>query len=135
MSSRQKPVAAFVLSLLSGIFIVLGSAIMCLWWSWWWPTGWSGMMHEMEEHMPWWNFEGIAYAMGILGIIFGIVIIVVAILLYTKPTQHELCGALIIVFSVISVISCMGSMGIGLLLGIVGGILAILWKPEEAKQA
>ena len=85
--------------------------------------------------MPWWNFEGIAYAMGILGIIFGIVIIVVAILLYTKPTQHELCGALIIVFSVISVISCMGSMGIGLLLGIVGGILAILWKPEEAKQA
>jgi len=97
--------------------------------------GWRGMMHEMEEHMPGWNFEGIAYAMGILGIIFGIIIIAVAVLLYTNPAQHELWGALIIVFSVISVISCMGGMGIGLLLGIVGGISAILWKPEKTKPA
>jgi hypothetical protein len=88
------------------------------------------MMQEMEEHMPWWNFEGMAYVIGILGIIFGIIIIAVAILLYTDPTHHELWGALIIVFSAISVISCMGGLGIGLLLGIVGGILAVLWKPE-----
>jgi len=78
--------------------------------------GWMGMMHEMEEHMPGWNFGDIAYIMGILGIIFGIIIIAVAVMLYTNPTQHELWGALIIVFSVISVISCMGGMGIGLLL-------------------
>jgi len=97
--------------------------------------GWSGMMHEMEEHMPWWNFGDIAYIMGILGIIFGIIIIAVAVMLYINPTQHELWGALIIIFSVISIISCMGGMGIGLLLGIVGGILAVLWKPEEIKRA
>lgn len=133
MSTYQKPVAAFLLSFLSGIFIALGSVVMCLWWSWWWPTGWSGMLHEMEEHMPGWNFDGIAYVMGILGIIFGIIIISAAILLYTNPKQHELWGALIIVFSAASVISCMGGMGVGLLLGIVGGALAILWKPEEIK--
>jgi len=98
IGSYQKPMAAFLLSLLSGIFIALGSVIMCLWWSWWWPTGWSRMMHEMEGHMPRWNFDGIAYAMDVLGIIFGIIIIAAAILLYTNPKQHELLGALIIVF-------------------------------------
>jgi len=97
--------------------------------------GWSSMMHEMEEHMPWWNFSGITSIMGISGIIFGIIIIVGAVLLYIKPKQHELYGALIIIFSVISIISCMGGMGIGLLLGIVGGLLAILWKPEEIKPS
>jgi len=48
--------------------------------------------------MPRWNFDGIAYAMDVLGIIFGIIIIAAAILLYTNPKQHELLGALIIVF-------------------------------------
>jgi hypothetical protein len=134
MSPNQKPIAAFVLSLLSGIFIILGSAIMCLWWSWWWPMGWSGMMNAMEEHMPGWNFGGVAYTMGVVGVIFGVIIIVAAIMLYTNPRQHELWGALIIVFSVISILSCMGGMGIGLILGIIGGALAILWKPEETKQ-
>jgi len=133
MGLYKKPVAAFLLSLLAGIFIALGSVIMCFWWGWWWPTGWSSMMHEMEEHMPWWNFKGIAYVMGVLGIIFSIIIIAAATLLYINPKQHELLGALIIVFSVVSIVSCMGGMGVGLLLGIVGGILAILWKPEELK--
>jgi hypothetical protein len=135
MNRNYKPMAAFILSLLSGVFIVISSAIMCLWWNWWWPMGWSSMMHEMEEHMPWWDFSGITNIMGILGIIFGIIIIIVAVLLYINPKQHELYGALIIIFSVISIISCMGGMGIGLLLGIVGGILAILWKPEEIKPS
>ncbi len=97
--------------------------------------GWDGMRHEMEEHMPWLNFGNITYIMGILGLVFGILIIAVAVMLYINPIQHELWGALIIVFSVVSIISCMGGMGIGLLLGIVGGILAVLWRPEEIKRA
>lgn len=56
-------------------------------------------MHEMEEHMPWWNFKRIAYVMGVLGIVFSIIIIAAATLLYTNPKQHELLGTLIIVFS------------------------------------
>jgi hypothetical protein len=30
-----------------------------------------------------------------------------------------------------SILSCMGGLGVGLLLGVVGGTLAVLWKPEE----
>jgi hypothetical protein len=135
MSSNQKPVAAFVLSLLSGVFIVLGGSLWCLWSGANWEMGWMGMMmHEWDEHMNGWNTESATYTMGIFGIVFGVIIVVLAVMLYTNPVQHELWGALIIVFSVISVLSCMGGMGIGLILGVIGGILAILWKPAKTKQ-
>jgi len=81
-----------------------------------------------------WNTESATYTMGILGIVFGVIVVVLAVMLYTNPVRHELWGALIIVFSVISVLSCLGGMGIGLILGVVGGILAILWKPVKTKQ-
>jgi hypothetical protein len=69
--------------------------------------------------------------MGILSIVFGIIVIVAAVMLYMSPTQHELWGALVIGFSVASVVSCMGGMGIGAILGLIGGILAILWRPPK----
>lgn len=95
----------------------------------------DGMMHGWEENMHMWNIGGMAFAMTVLGIVFGMIILVSAIMLYLSPTQHQLWGALIIAFSVISILSCMGGMGIGLILGIIGGILGILWKPQESKQS
>jgi hypothetical protein len=94
--------------------------------------GWmEGMMHGWEEHTHSWGFEGsISYSMGLLGIGFGAIVIVAAVMLYFNPKQHQLWGALIIAFSVVSVLSCMGGMGIGLILGIIGGVLAILWRPH-----
>jgi len=91
----------------------------------------EGMMHGWEEHTHSWGFEGaISYTMGLLGIVFGIIVVISAVMLYLNPLQRQLWGALIIAFSVISVLSCMGGMGIGLILGIIGGVLAILWKPS-----
>lgn len=128
LTSSPRPIAAFVLSLISGILVVLGGVIRGVWWTWG-PMGWSGMMHEMEEHMPWQGYMWVTYPMSLLGIVFGAAIIVLAIALYTNPQHHELLGALIIVFSALSVTSYMGGMVIGLLLGVIGGILAIVWKP------
>jgi len=127
----KKPVAAFVLSLLSGVFIILGGSVWCLWLDGHMDMGWmEEVMHGWEEHMHSWDIENSAsYTIGVLGIVLGIVVIVSAVMLYINPIQHELWGALIIAFSVISVLSCMGGMGIGLVLGIIGGILAILWRP------
>lgn len=67
--------------------------------------------------------------MSILGIVFGVIIIISAVMLYVNPEQHQLLGALIIVFSVASIFSCMGGFGIGLILGVIGGIVAIFGKP------
>jgi len=61
-------------------------------------------------------------------------VIVAAVMLYVNPRQDLLWGALVIAFSVISAASWMGSLGLGLVTGLIGGILALLWKPEETKR-
>lgn len=128
-NSGQKPTAAFVLSLLSGIILVLFGVICSIWFSNW-PWGWmGGMMGWWSGYGPMMGLTGFVLVMNILGIIFGVVIIVSALMLYREPNQHQLWGILILVFSAISVVSCMGGMGIGLVLGVIGGILAIVWKP------
>jgi hypothetical protein len=133
MNSTQKPVAAIILSSLSGIFIILGSVICSFWWNASRPLSWmEGMMPGWEESMHQWNIGNFAFFITLLGIVFGAVIIVSAMALYTNPKQHQLWGTWILSLSVISIITCMGGMGIGLVLGIIGGILAILWKPEES---
>jgi hypothetical protein len=74
--------------------------------------------------------------MGGLGVVFGVIVIVSAIMLNNKPQEHVTWGSLIVLFSVLSIFgSAMGGFGVGLALGLVGGILAITWKPTEpAKQ-
>lgn len=134
MSEGRKPVAAVVLSLLSGIFIILGTVICSFWWDPNNPMSWmEGIMPSWEENMHRWNVGGWAFAVTLLGIVFGAVIIVSAIKLYTDPKHHQAWGTWILCLSVISILTCMGGMGIGLILGIIGGILAILWKPDESK--
>lgn len=135
MNSIRKPMAAFVLSLLSGIFIIFGGSVWCLWLGSGWNMGWMDqIMHGWDEHVHEWNLGEFAYPMAIAGIVLGAAIIIAAIMLYKNPSQNELWGALIIVFSVLSVVACMGGMGIGLILGVIGGVLAILWKPQRIKQ-
>jgi hypothetical protein len=66
MSSNQKPIAAFIISLLSGIFIMLGSIIWSFWWGPHWNMGWmEDMMHGWEGDMNTWNLGGIGYALSI----------------------------------------------------------------------
>ena len=90
-----------------------------------------GMWQEWHEHMRWFGDVGtLTFMMGILGMLFGAMVIVAALMLRSVPRQHEIWGAVIIAFSVISLMSCMGGFGIGTLLGIIGGVLAIMWKPS-----
>jgi len=132
MNTNRKPTAAFVLSLIAGITVIFTSSLWCIWLTTNWNMHWMDeAMHGWEEHMYAWNLRGFTYILGIIGIISGIMIVAASIMLYLKTTSHELWGALIIVFSVTSILSCMGGFGIGLILGVSGGALAIFWKPLE----
>jgi hypothetical protein len=51
-----------------------------------------------------------------------------ALMLNTRPTEHTAWGIIILVFSAISILG-MGGFLVGAILGIVGGALAISWKP------
>ena len=134
MTNEERPTAAFLLSLVAGIFIILGGGMMSML-----GYGFAGMMGRYGGFGgmmgPGFGMMGFAFGMmGFLGLIFGAIVIISAIMLNSKPLEHATWGTLILIFSVISIFgSAMGGFGIGLILGIIGGILAITWKPLEKK--
>jgi Family of unknown function (DUF6114) len=143
MTEEERPTAAFVLSLISGLLIILGGGMMSRFGYWLWsgyPGGYGGWGYGMMGPgmmgypgfgmMGWMGFG----FFGILGVVFGAIIIISAIMLNRNPREHATWGTLIVIFSVISIFGgAMGGFGIGLVLGLIGGVLAITWKPTETQ--
>ena len=73
--------------------------------------------------------SGIIGAVGSFGLVAGIIVLLSGILLRTSPQNHSIWGVLIIVFSVVSFFGT-GGFVIGAILGIIGGIMALTWKPN-----
>ncbi len=130
------PTTAFVLSLVGGIIILLSGIMILL-------IGTIFMSRMMSGYYPWMmgGFPGIlgsiAVGIGIAGIICGAIILFGAFMLNANPASHMIWGVVILVFSVISLFEG-GGFFVGAVLGIIGGILAITWKPtvsEEAKKS
>ena len=55
--------------------------------------------------------------------------ILFATLAYVQPEHRVLAGVMLIVFSILSLISFWGGFGIGFIATLIGGILAIAWRP------
>jgi len=136
MSTPSKPVAAFVLSLVAGVFILLGSVVMSMF-----ALGFPGMMMGGTEVMQvgmgmtgsmmggmmiTWMLGSIP-VVAAFGIASGIMVILGAVMLYTRYAENHLWGAIILAFSVVSILGSMGGLLVGLVLGMLGGILALTW--------
>jgi hypothetical protein len=148
MTERERPTTAFILSLIGGIFVLLGGGVMSMFGYWFWGTmggccgaysGWgNGMMssgfgmtgYPSYGTMGW---PGLGF-FGILGLVFGAIVVISAFMLNSRSHEHTTWGTLIILFSVLSIFGgAMGGFGIGLVLGLIGGVLAITWKPTETE--
>ena len=120
----EKPTAAFILSLLGGIFIlfvglilsILGAILM----------GVLGAFYPPS--MP--ILMGYGSLIGILGIFYGTIIIICAVKMHNEP-ENQTWSILIIIFSVLSLFGAGGILYIGFLLGLIGGILGLAWKPPS----
>jgi len=125
MAVGERPYAAFVLSLVGGVLILLGSLVSLIWASWaFWGRWGMGMIGPgmMWGWMPWsWP------VFSTVGLISGAAVITAALMLYNKPGQAQTWGTLVLVFSIVSLLS-MGGFLVGALLGLVGGILALTWR-------
>jgi len=79
------------------------------------------------------GLTGLGFSLfGVLGLVFGAIVIVSAVVLNKKPEEHSTWGMIIVIFSVLSIFGgAMGGLGAGLILGLVGGVLAITWKPTQ----
>lgn len=141
MTDEERPTTAFVLSLVGGVFILLGGGMMSMFGSFGFGGmmglgGMGGMMGPGMMGYPGYGMMGWAGFgfFGILGLVFGAIIIISAIMLNSKPHEHTTWGILIVLFSVLSIFGgAMGGFGVGLILGLIGGVLAITWKPIETQ--
>ena len=114
----EKPSAAFVLSLIGGIFILLAGIVVAV------------IGAALTSF-----FFGIGGLFGILGVVWGAGIVYCAVRLNSSPEQHTTYGVLIILFSVFSWVGAFGGFVLGFLLALLGGILALVWSPPSTQAA
>jgi hypothetical protein len=112
---EEKPTAAFVLSLIGGIFALLGGIWLAV----------AGAIIAIFT-------AGLGLLLGIFAI-FGIIIIVGAIMMYSNPGSAKTWGIIILILSIIEFLGIITALG-GLL-AMIGGILAIVWKPSAPATA
>ena len=72
---------------------------------------------------------------GILGLVWGTLILTFSYRLKIHPENHMIYGILISILSIASIYGGYWGFGVGLILGLMGGILAILWSPEEPEES
>lgn len=133
---QEVPITAFVISLVAGVLFLLGASMPLVF-----MGSFGGMGDMMEGYDSGGMMEGFDstgmmdtgfIAMRIVGLVFAGVVLYAAIMLNTKSAQHVTWGSLILVFSILSVFTSWAGFGIGLILGIIGGALAIAWKPATS---
>jgi len=72
--------------------------------------------------------SGVLTVMGGFGLVCGAVVLMSATMLLARVGERRTWGVLILVFSVLSFIG-LGGFVLGALLGIVGGVMTLRWKP------
>lgn len=110
---QKEPTAAYVLSLIGGIIGIIAGFFLFL----------------VAASTPDYYYLGIRipYAgAGFWSLICGIILVVAAVKLNSNPMEHTKWGVIILVFSIFQIIT----IGLGSLLGVIGGILALVYKPQ-----
>jgi len=125
MMTKEKPTAAFVLSLIGGIFILLGTFFYIF------------LFYYTVTITQFVGNKGDSYAsltlvvIGITGLTSSILVIVGANMINSGEVEKvRKGGILVLIFSIISLIPSYGGLIIGFILSLIGGILALTWKPK-----
>jgi hypothetical protein len=128
MQTTEKATAAFVLSLLAGLWMLSAGGMMG-------GFGFGGMMgggqYGQVHNMGSWMWGSGMHAFGMswpwLGVVGGIVVLIGAVMLYVRPEQRRSWGLVILLISAIDVFVGMGGVLAGAL-GVIGGALAMAGK-------
>lgn len=123
-TQQSYPKTAYVLSLIAGILMVLSSIAEAVAFTFFIATG------PIAYHrMMFFAWPALAFGMmSFFGLISGIIVLISAFMLKSKPAESTTWGILIIVFSIFSFFG-MGGFVIGAILGIIGGAFALSYSP------
>lgn len=132
MSSQSMHVTAFVLSLIGGIIILIGSLISSLLSAFGSPYGTyygmgPGRMVGFGFGYGYGYNSGLITILSIISIVCGILVLLGAVMLNARPADNVVWGVMILAFSLISFVG-MGGYFIGAILGIAGGAIALSYR-------
>jgi hypothetical protein len=112
---------AFILSVVSGALILLQGALRII------RSQWGLELGIGELRKP--VLEGLDYkVLGVISVVLGVVVILGALLL-RNPERARMGGITVIAFSALSILAGGGYLA-GLIMGVVGGALALSKFPE-----
>lgn len=121
----------YALSVITGFLILLGGVGTLVMLSWYplMPTGqmWGGMMGGNWQIFTW---PYPAWSLGIMAIISlaaGASVLVGAYKMKVEPEKLRTWGFLVLISSIVAFV-CIGGFGLGAVLGIIGGVIAIVKK-------
>ena len=121
----DKPTAAMVLSLIGGLFVIFGGAALAF----------VGSLIGSLNVTGAGSASSTALALGIVGVVMGLIMVVGGFMMYSKPTSTKMWGVIVLILAIISWVTAIGGFFIGFLLGLIGGILALTFKPSMAPGA
>ena len=124
-SAKSFSEPSFVLSLIAGVLILLGGIFGAI-------VGIiGGAMIGVIPGLGW--LGGLVIILGFLGLIFGIIVIVGAVMINSGERDRVKTGSIIVlIFSILSLfVGGTGGFIVGFILGLIGGILGLTWKPTE----
>ncbi|MGQ9718806.1 MAG: DUF6114 domain-containing protein [Nitrososphaerales archaeon] len=128
----EKPTAAFVLSLIGAILILIDGLLIAIAFS---MLGGLSFIIDSSFMMPGLGLEwlgGMLLILAVVAIILGVLTLIGAMMMNTTNKDKVRTGSiLVLVFSIISLIGG-GGFIIGFILCLVGSILGLTWKPMEA---
>ena len=111
-----RAIAGFIISLIAGFLMLIGAVLFAF------IAGFIELLGGVIPSFITDLFTGIAS----IGVIFAILVIIGAILIYI-PGYRTIGSILVIIFSILNIITG-GGFFIGLILGIIGGILGLAKK-------
>jgi hypothetical protein len=127
----ERPVSAFVLSLLAGVLISVGGVVL-------------GMLSAflsarigkiMIGESSYITLAGIAYPLAGLQIILGVLVMLASIIIFLSAAQRTAWSIIILVISILALMLNIfppGPIGlVGAIMGILGGALALSWRPTK----
>ena len=123
-TAKSYPSTAFILSLIGGLFIILAGAI-------------SAWIYAVGAAILFAFFPGgaaLLIGLAVAALLFGVIIIVGAFMLRSKPESSKTWGIIILLLALFSWVGG-GGFFIGFILALIGGILAITWHPPASPQA
>jgi len=135
MNPQPLHTVAFVLSLVGGIIVLVGSLIGFSLSAFGSPSGtYFGMGPGMMRGFGLGHgYSGWFIGLSLVSLVCGIIVLIGALMLNTHPTQNVTWGVLILVFSIAS-FTGMGGYFIGAILGIAGGAIALSYHASAAEN-